>query len=543
MEYISYSFIAFMAAGLILYALLPKSFGKYVLLLASLLFVGLSGGAFSLIFLALGVCVSFFGAAAMERSKSGAVRTGIFLFVLIFHLGLLFYFKYQNFGEYTKELLGFISGEEYYPELIERSAPVGISFYTLMLIGYAADVYMGKYRAETSLPDFSLYASYFGHIVQGPIDAYDEVGHGMAKQGGIRYEDLIEGGLRLCLGLFKKLVISERLALMVNMVFPDYMSYSWGVLLLCAAAFSLQLYTDFSGCMDIVCGASRMFGIRLSVNFRQPFFSQSVAEFWRRWHITLGAFLRKYIYIPLGGNRKGLLRKHLNTIAVFFISGLWHGGNWTYVIGTGLLHCVYMILGEHLKTFNKAVKGALHISEESKLLRIVRSLWVFVLVTIGFVFFRSDSVISAVGYLSGIVALQESLYGPVTLELLGLSASDAVILVIGLVLIFLLSLQAELGRDSIFAWKDDRASAAAAKTKASASANASSLGGQAMAQADAASAMTAGTSDGGAAVMGGASSKLLARKETLLFVMVAVIILFGCYGRGYDASAFIYATF
>ena len=496
MEYISYSFIAFMAAGLILYALLPKAFGKYALLLMSLLFVGLSGGAFSLAFLVLGILVSFFGAAAIERSKRNTVRSIIFIFVICFHLGLLFYFKYQNFWEYTKELLAFIRGEEYYPELIERSAPVGISFYTLMLIGYTADVFMRKYRAEHSLPVFASYASYFGHIVQGPIDPYDGLEGDIRKPGGIRYEDLMDGGLQLFIGLIKKLVISERLALIVNMVFPDYMSYSWGTLILAAAAFSLQLYTDFSGCMDIVTGASRMFGIHLSLNFRQPFFSQSVAEFWRRWHITLGAFLRKYIYIPLGGNRKGLFRKHLNTIAVFLVSGLWHGGNWTYVIGTGLLHCVYMILGEHLKPFNNAVKKALHLKDDMLPLRIFRSLWVFVLVTIGFVFFRSESVAAAVGYLGGIVSMQECIYGPLSLELLGLTASDAAVLAIGLLALLMLSLRAEKGKGFLGLYTEREASA-----------------------------------------------KLLSRKETALLCMVVLVILFGCYGRGYDASAFIYANF
>ena len=485
MEYISYSFIAFVAAGLILYALLPKAYGKYILLLASLIFVGLSGGIFSLAFLCISIAVTFVCARAMERTEKNGLRRLMLFLTVLFHLSLLFYFKYQNFWEYTKELFYYISGSEYLPELTELRAPLGISFYTLMLISYAADVYMKKRKAEASAASFTLYVSYFGHIVQGPIDAYGDVEKDMKKPGGLCYDDLVNGALLAAYGLLKKLVVSERLGILVDAAFSDIGAWPWYLLLLSAAAFSLQLYTDFSGCMDIVTGVSRMFGIRLSENFRQPFFSQSVAEFWRRWHITLGAFFRKYVYIPLGGNRKGQLRKHLNTIAVFSLSGLWHGGNWTFVIGTGLLHCVYMILGEHMRPLNERLLGSLHIDGSMPLIRILRSLWVFILVTLGFVLFRSESIAQAAEYLYAIASFQTSAYGPIGLSVIGLSLADVILVLMGLILIFAVSYFRETGK----------------------------------------------------------KPGPLAMREDLALLMLMLVIVFGCYGRGYDASAFIYAAF
>ena len=503
MEYISYSFILFVAAGLVTYALLPKYLGKYILLFASLLFVWLAGGFFSFGFLLTGIAISFFGARAISRSGSSIARTAVFLCVLLLLLAPLFYFKYQNFVEYTVQLIYQIRGLEYEPDLIERQAPLGISFYTLMLISYTADIYMKRYAPEPSFTGYALYGSCFGHIVQGPIDAYDEVGRDMQKPGGISYSDVLDGSLQLFAGLVKKLIISERLALFVNTVFSDQASFPFYILILSAAAFSLQLYTDFSGCMDIVTGIMRMFGIRLSRNFRQPFFSQSIAEFWRRWHITLGAFFRKYIYIPLGGNRKGWTRKQLNMAVVFFLSGLWHGGNWTFVIGTGLLHCFYMLLGDILRPARRSLLSLLHVSEDCTALRIIRSLWVFLLVTIGFVLFRSDSLAQAMAYLQGIVSFQSGAYEGLELYMFGLAPSDVAIILIGLCFIFLLSLGQEKKEVT--------------ETK---------------------------KGDHQVALEQGSLYRLMeSRKEDLVLLLMLLVILFGCYGRGYDSSAFIYANF
>ena len=499
MSYISYNFIALVAAGLILYALLPKALRKYVLLLMSAVYIFMAQGALSIGFLIAGTAVSFGGALFISQSEKAHIRSAVFILVIAFHLAVLFYFKYNNFIGYTELAVSELTGGSFEFEPVERVAPLGISFYTMMLIAYTADVYMRKYKAESSFTKFSLFAGYFGHIVQGPIDSYDETAESITSGHDIRFENIVNGSLRIAYGLFKKLVISERLAVIVNTVFGDYASFSWSYLALAAVSFSLQLYTDFSGCIDIVTGVSRLFGIRLSENFRQPFFSQSIAEFWRRWHITLGAFFRKYIYIPLGGNRNGKVRKYLNTIAVFALSGLWHGGKWTFVIGTGLLHCAYMITGELLRPVTELFYKTTGINRDSSLMKVIRMVRTFILVTVGFVFFRADSLTMAGGILSGIFTASSGMVEegyPMAegfLNAVGMGAFDALILVISLIILFLVSVRAERG-----------------------------------------------------ALCENRESRLeisLSSKESIAFVLFLAVILFGFYGRGYDASAFIYASF
>ena len=500
MSYISYNFIALVAAGLILYTLLPEAAGKYVLALMSVIYLITAGGVTSLIFLLIGSAVSFGAALYISSSEKAHMRTAVLIAVIFFHLGLLFWFKYNNFIGYTQLAFSELTGGSFEFEQVERQAPLGISFYTLMLIAYVADVYLKKYSAERSFLKFSLFTGYFGHIVQGPIDSYDTQGESISTYHRLTREDLTEGSLMILYGLFKKLVISERLAAIVNTVFSDYVSFSWGFLLLASIAFSLQLYTDFSGCIDLVTGVSRLFGIRLSQNFRRPFFSESIAEFWRRWHITLGAFFRKYIYIPLGGNRKGKVRKYLNTIAVFAASGLWHGGKWTFVIGTGLLHCFYMITGELLKPIFECFYRMTGIRKDSSLMKTLRIIRTFLLVTIGFVLFRSDSLTMAGGILKGIFTLSPGAAGEAAslsygfFDVIGLGSADSIILVISLIIMAAVSAAEEL-------WEED-AESGALMTKLS-----------------------------------------TARRESLIFIMLLGVMIFGFYGRGYDASAFIYSNF
>lgn len=499
MSYISYNFIALVAAGLILYALLPKALRKYVLLLMSAVYIIMAQGALSILFLAAGTAVSFGGALYISASEKAHMRRAVFILVIAFHLAVLFYFKYNNFIGYTELAVSELTGGTFEFEPVERQAPLGISFYTMMLIAYTSDVYMKKYKAESSFAEFSLFAGYFGHIVQGPIDSYDETGKSISSGHDICLENIVNGSVRIAYGLFKKLVISERLAVIVNTVFGDYASFSWSYLVIAAVSFSLQLYTDFSGCIDIVTGVSRLFGIRLSENFRQPFFSQSIAEFWRRWHITLGAFFRKYIYIPLGGNRKGKVRKYLNTTAVFALSGLWHGGKWTFVIGTGLLHCAYMIAGELLRPLTDLFYKNTGISKDSHVMKGVRIVRTFILVTVEFVFFRSDSLTMAGGILSGIFSLSAGIAEegyPMAggfLAAVGMSACDILILIISLAVLFSVSVLTERGA---FDKTGERA-----------------------------------------------LSLSISSKESIVFILLLAVIVFGFYGRGYDASAFIYASF
>ncbi len=231
-------------------------------------------------------------------------------------------------------------------------APLGVSYFSLQLIGYNVDVVRGKYPAETNLFRFALFASYIPHLFLGPIERYDAMGETLFGKSVWCLEVLLTGGTRAMWGLYKKYVVAAHAGTVIAAISADTECYRGSFALVAMLLYSVELYADFSGGIDLVLGLSHMVGIRLSENFNTPFFSQSVQEFWRRWHVTLGAFLRDYVYIPLGGNRKGRVRKVINLIVTFLVSGLWHGVEY---LGWGLLHGVFVAFGTKLETRWKSI--------------------------------------------------------------------------------------------------------------------------------------------------------------------------------------------
>lgn len=237
----------------------------------------------------------------------------------------------------------------------ELLAPLGISYFTFQVISYNADIYRGKYEPERNLFRYALFVTYLPHLFIGPIERYDRLGPALFENRRIDWDGISSGGARALWGAFKKLVIASRAGVIVSAISADPSRFRGAFALAAMLMYSIQLYADFSGGMDMVIGLSRMLGVRLSENFDAPYFSQSFQEFWRRWHITLGSWLREYVYIPLGGNRKGKLRKYLNTVITFLVSGLWHGAN--YVLW-GLINGIFVCFGEKLKTRWKLLNQA-----------------------------------------------------------------------------------------------------------------------------------------------------------------------------------------
>ena len=238
---------------------------------------------------------------------------------------------------------------------MELLAPMGVSYFTLQIISYLVDVYRGKYPPERNLFRYALFVTYLPHLFIGPIERYDVMGPALFENRRISWDGISEGAVRVAWGFFKKLVIASRAGVLVSAISADPAQYRGGFALLATILYSVQLYADFSGGMDMVLGVSRMLGIRLSENFNTPYFSQSFQEFWRRWHITLGAWLREYVYIPLGGNRKGKVRKFLNLVLTFLVSGLWHG---VHYLLWGLFNGIFVACGEKLKTRWKLLNQA-----------------------------------------------------------------------------------------------------------------------------------------------------------------------------------------
>ena len=234
---------------------------------------------------------------------------------------------------------------------IELLAPMGVSYFSLQIISYLVDVYRGKIQPERNILHYSLYITYFPHLSIGPIESYSSMQQALAQRK-ITWDGISLGFARVLWGLFKKLVISARAGVIVSAIAADPESYQGGYALVAMVLYSLQLYTDFSGGIDVVLGVSQMLGLRLSENFDRPYFSESVQEFWRRWHITLGTWLKNYVYIPLGGNRKGALRKGINFVITFLVSGLWHG---IHYLLWGLLNGIFVLVGKRLQTPVKTI--------------------------------------------------------------------------------------------------------------------------------------------------------------------------------------------
>lgn len=228
-------------------------------------------------------------------------------------------------------------------------APIGISYYTLQIISYLLDVYKGKYKAEESFFNFTLFIMYIPHLFIGPISRYEDMKKNLLTKRKITPNHIFDGLIRVCWGLIKKFVISGRTAILIGTISTN-IEYSGVYAPLAMIMYSINLYADFSGGIDIVIGVSKMLGIDLKENFDSPYYSQSIKEFWRRWHISLSSWLKDYVYIPLGGNRKGTFRKNLNLLITFTVSGLWHGVN--YIVW-GILNGIFVMFGDKLKTKSK----------------------------------------------------------------------------------------------------------------------------------------------------------------------------------------------
>ncbi|MDD3429328.1 MAG: MBOAT family protein, partial [Oscillospiraceae bacterium] len=265
--------------------------------------------------------------------------------------------------------------------------PVGISFYTFQALGYTVDVYRGDVEAEKSFVRYALFVSFFPQLVAGPIERSKNLLHQLKTPHPLTWLRLKRGFLLMLWGFFQKLVIADRVALLVNTVYGSWAQQPGSALLLATAFFAVQIYCDFAAYSNIATGAARMLGIDLMQNFRQPYLATGVADFWRRWHISLSTWFRDYLYIPLGGNRKGTARKYFNIAVVFLASGLWHGASWTFVVW-GALHALYQILEDVFLRPNHQAQP-----QKSFLpIRIVQTAVTFCFINIAWVFFRAATV-------------------------------------------------------------------------------------------------------------------------------------------------------
>lgn len=377
----SAAFLLFFPVVVILYYLCPHRWRWALLLLASYYFY-MSWNPWYILLIVSSTLIDFIAGGQMSRLPDKRKRLPWLLLSLGANLGMLFFFKYYNF--FIDNINASLDVGWSYSDFL---LPVGISFYTFQTLSYSIDIYQGKLQREKHLGRFALFVSFFPQLVAGPIERAKNLLPQLREKVVCRYENFSAGGQRIIWGFFKKVVIADNIAFVVDEIYGAPESYSSVGLLLASYLFAVQIYCDFSGYSDIAIGTARILGIDLMKNFRTPYWATSVREFWSRWHISLSTWFRDYVYIPLGGNQRGYRRMLINLIIVFVVSGFWHGANWTFLIW-GAIHGLLLII-ERLLGWGKRRES------QGRIIKVVRAFILFQLVTLAWVFFRAENISEA----------------------------------------------------------------------------------------------------------------------------------------------------
>jgi alginate O-acetyltransferase complex protein AlgI len=405
----SIEFIIFFPAVVIIFFLLPQRWQWKWLLASSCFFFGFSYylyydpanfpyptnipwyifNAFSVLSV---IIINYYLAILIERSKTtGSKYAKIFLIIgIAYPIVLLLFFKYLNFFNQTIAHIAAFFNLNYPLNILKILIPLGISYYTFHIISYLVDVYRGIQKAERHLGIFSLYIMFFPKIVAGPIERAQNLIPQFYEEKKFDYARVKDGLLRIAWGLFKKLVIADRAAIVVNTVYGDPHGYPGIYLIIAHLSFIFQIYCDFSGYSDMAIGLAEILGFKLTENFRRPYLSSSIAELWRRWHITMISWFRDYVYIPMGGNRVAKWRWQYNTFITFILSGFWHGANWTFITWSGL-NAIHILVSIWTDPLRKKFMSVLDLKKFPSFYKISTILVTFCSFCLSGIFFRANS--------------------------------------------------------------------------------------------------------------------------------------------------------
>lgn len=438
----SINFLIFFPIVVLAYFVVPRKIRCLWLLTASYYFYMCWNVKYIALIVSSTIVTWLAGWFVFACKKMTARRTALGI-CLIFNLGLLFFFKYFDFFlEICNKVLGRL-GWELLDKPFDLLLPVGISFYTFQALSYTLDVYRGKTEPEKNFFRYALFVSFFPQLVAGPIERSDNLLRQIRQIEKMKlwnYENITNGLMLMVWGLFQKMVIADRVAILVDTVFNHYYMHGAAALIAGAVGFALQIYCDFASYSAIAIGAARVMGFELMENFNTPYFARSVSEFWHRWHISLSTWFRDYLYIPLGGSRCSRVRRYGNLLITFAVSGLWHGAGWTF-LAWGLLHGMYQIAGDLTKGAKEKINGFLHTKTQSFSYKAAQAVITFVLVDIAWIFFRSEGLRAAVEYCKRIVTKWDpwSLFNG-EIYSLGLDRGEFNILLAGAVSLFLVDL-------------------------------------------------------------------------------------------------------
>lgn len=401
----SIDFAIFLPIVFLLYWFVTKGNLKLqntLLLLSSYFFYACWDWRF-LFLLIFSTLLDYFTGIKMSDAKSASSKKFWFWLSVSVNLGFLGVFKYYNF--FAESFAGALEnlGLQMNPWTLNLILPVGISFYTFHGLSYVIDIYKDRIKAEKNFIDYAVFVSFFPLLVAGPIERATHLLPQIQKSRTFDYAKAVDGLKQILWGLFKKIVIADNCAEFANLIFNHSDDYSGSTLLLGALFFSIQIYGDFSGYSDIAIGTAKLFGIELLRNFAFPYFSRDIAEFWRRWHISLSSWFRDYLYIPLGGSKGGTWMKIRNTFIIFIVSGFWHGANWTFVVW-GALNAVYFLpLLLHNKNRNHLdVVAAGKLVPNAK--EFFSMLLTFLMTVFAWIFFRAENIQHAMSYISDLLS-------------------------------------------------------------------------------------------------------------------------------------------
>jgi alginate O-acetyltransferase complex protein AlgI len=384
----SLHFLIFFPIVVFLYYSLPFRY-RWVLLLFASYYFYMAWKAEYVFLILFSTLIDYFSALMMAKTNNKRKKNIFLALSLVSNIGLLFIFKYFNFfSESTRDILNHfnIFYDSYTFSLL---LPVGISFYTFQTLSYTFDVYRGKIKPEKHFGIFALYVSFFPQLVAGPIERSSRLLPQFYQKTFFEYNRIAEGLSLMLWGFFKKIVIADNAAKLVNIVYNNPEGFHGTHFIIATVLFAFQIFCDFSGYSDIAIGSAKVMGYDLMKNFRRPYFANSVSDFWNRWHISLSSWFRDYLYIPLGGSRSGKLNMYRNLAITFLISGFWHGANWTFIIW-GFLHAFYIVIGKITKEYRNGIITLLSNNFPS-VHHFMQVCFIFTLVCFAWIFFRANT--------------------------------------------------------------------------------------------------------------------------------------------------------
>ena len=394
----SIQYFIFLSLIYIIYWLIRNSFYKNLILLAASYYFYSCWDFRFLFLLVFSTLLDFYSGIKIEKATNKKIW---FRISIIINLGLLCVFKYYNFFVESFEVFIKSFGFTFHPYLISVILPVGISFYTFHGLSYVIDVYNNKIKAERNFIDYSLFVSFFPLLVAGPIERATHLLPQIKQERIFSLIKSVDGLRQILWGLFKKIVVADQCAKLADLVFDSGAHFTGSTYLLGAFYFSIQIYCDFSGYSDIALGTARLFGIELLNNFSFPYFSRDIAEFWRRWHISLSSWFKDYVYIPLGGSKGNVWLRIRNTFIIFLLSGLWHGANWTFIVW-GAINAIYIMPS----IIFRSNRNNISIVSKGRLLPSLKDsfniLLTFSLTTFSWIFFRSTNINYAITFINNL---------------------------------------------------------------------------------------------------------------------------------------------